>query len=95
MAGRQHRKTERVSYSGRKFVVSLEVCKTAGSSTETKEGQTSSSDGDAKRVWPRAMHEMMDSSGDFPPRTHHLSRWWVWSYIIHFLPSIPSVLVLL
>ena len=30
---------------------------------------------DVKRAWPPAMYQMMDTGGDFPPRTHHLSRW--------------------
>ena len=28
-----------------------------------------------KEAWTPAMFEMMDSGGDFPPRSHPISRW--------------------
>lgn len=28
-----------------------------------------------KEAWTSAMFEMMDSRGDFPPRSHPISRW--------------------
>lgn len=71
-----------MSYAGRRFVVALEVCSgtTGGGTSAVDAGHTHSSttsDGgdDVKKAWPPAMYQMMDTSGDFPPRTHHLSRW--------------------
>lgn len=80
MGGRQHKKIERLSYAGRRFVVALEVCSGGGASAVDvgHAHHTSSSSGgsdDVKKAWPTAMYQMMDTSGDFPPRTHHLSRW--------------------
>ncbi len=62
---KQHRKVERVSYCGRTFVISLEV------------GGVSCSDHthSEHKHWGVAMREMMDNSYDFPPKTHHLTRW--------------------
>ena len=62
--------------------MALEVCSGAAGGGESAVDvghahHTSSSGGsdDVKKAWPTAMYQMMDTSGDFPPRTHHLSRW--------------------
>lgn len=62
---KQHRKVERIEYAGRKFVISLEV------SGNRRSSQTAS-----EHDWAPAMHEMMDSTLDFPSKAHHISRWY-------------------
>ena len=55
-------------------MVSLEVFRGTGTGGPVS-GHAHLSSDDVRKVWPHALWEMMDNSGDFPPRTHHLSRW--------------------
>ncbi|XP_064389082.1 rab3 GTPase-activating protein catalytic subunit-like [Halichondria panicea] len=75
---KQHRKVERVSYCGRTFVISLEV------------GGASCSDhthSKRNKHWGVAMREMMDNSADFPPKAHHLTRWYGLSQFVLLAPG--------
>ena len=66
---KQHRKVERVNYCGRTFVISLEVGGASGfDHTHLQDAN--------KKTWSPAMGEMMDTSCDFPPKAHHLARWY-------------------
>lgn len=62
----QHHKSEKLIYAKHKFVMSFHV------SGEKKRLAPKQSDQD----WPDCMVHMMDSSNDFPPVAHHISRWY-------------------
>lgn len=67
----QHRKSEQLLYAGRRFVMKLEVSGGADLDSHTHSGPE---DPD-KQGWSSGMFEMMDHYGDFPPRSHPISRW--------------------
>jgi Rab3 GTPase-activating protein catalytic subunit len=41
----------------------------------------------AAAEWPEALREVMDSSRDFPPRAHHLARWYGLSQFVVICPT--------
>lgn len=77
---KQHRKVERVSYCGRTFVISLEMGGAPGCD------HTQSQDA-SKKAWSPAMKEMMETSCDFPPKAHHLTRWYGLSQLVLIAPG--------
>lgn len=68
LQSRQHCKSELLTYAGRRFLMKLEV-------SWESDPESHSHQDELKKMWTTSMCDMMDSRGDFPSRSHPISRW--------------------